>query len=362
MKVLMKPQTILFTGGGTAGHVTPNIAIINKFLSAGWEVFYAGSKTGIENEIIKRMNVPYYSVATGKFRRYFSWRTFLEPFLILWGIFQSFLLCRKLKPNVVFSKGGFVAFPIVVGAWLNRIPIIIHESDLTPGLANKLSFPFANKICLAFPEGQKYISSKNTIVTGNPIRDSLFEGTAEKGRLFCRFNSQDPILLILGGGQGAAVINQTIRSILPKLRGSFQIAHICGKGKLDSNLLNDHRYKQFEYVDGELADLFACSDLVVSRAGANSLYELLRLKKPHILIPLSRRASRGDQIVNARYFAERGLSHVLYEEELNGESLLELIQQVYTKRVELSQRLIDFPLPDSNQLIYKEIMQISHDR
>ncbi|MBA2654017.1 MAG: undecaprenyldiphospho-muramoylpentapeptide beta-N-acetylglucosaminyltransferase [Gammaproteobacteria bacterium] len=350
-------QTILFTGGGSAGHVTPNIALINKFLAAGWNVAYAGSKRGIEKDIIQHLKVSYYSIAAGKLRRYFSWRTFTEPFVILIGIIQAFFLCRKLKPNIIFSKGGFVAFPIVVGAWLNRIPVVIHESDLTPGLANKLSFPFASKICVTFEEGAAHITSRNIVVTGTPIRDSLLEGLPERGRNFCQFGS-DPVLLVLGGGQGAAIINQTIRTILPKLLSTYQIAHICGKGKLDNNYNND-RYRQFEYLNDELADLFACSDLVISRAGANSLYELLKLRKPHILIPLSRRASRGDQIINAAYFAKRGLSNVLYEENLTGDSLLTMIQEVFSNKHELGQRLLDFTLPDSNQLIYKEIIQLT---
>jgi UDP-N-acetylglucosamine--N-acetylmuramyl-(pentapeptide) pyrophosphoryl-undecaprenol N-acetylglucosamine transferase len=352
-------STILFTGGGSSGHVTPNLALINKFLSNGWKVVYAGSKKGIERELIRRVGVDYYGVATGKLRRYFSWRTFVEPFAILLGIMQSFFLCIKLKPDVVFSKGGFVAFPIVVGAWLNRVPIVIHESDLTPGLANKLSFPFASKICVSFKEGQENIGGNKIVITGNPIRDSLLQGDAEKGRAFCSFNGNDPVLLVLGGGQGANIINETIRQILPNVLGTFQVAHICGKGKIDLETKTNERYKQFEYLNEELADLFACSDLVVSRAGANSLYELLFLKKPHILIPLSKRASRGDQITNAQYFAKRGLSNILFEENLTGDSLYGLISQVYANKDEQSARLSDFSLPDSNHLIYKEILDIT---
>jgi UDP-N-acetylglucosamine--N-acetylmuramyl-(pentapeptide) pyrophosphoryl-undecaprenol N-acetylglucosamine transferase len=348
--------TILFTGGGSSGHVTPNIALIEKFISEGWQVVYAGSKRGIESELIKRLGVRYYSVATGKLRRYFSWRTFIDPLTVLWGIVQSFILFQKLSPNVIFSKGGFVAFPIVVGAWLNRIPIVIHESDLTPGLANKLSFPFADKVCVSFKEGKQLIKAKNVVITGSPLRDSLLQGQAHKGRQFCLFNEQDPVLLILGGGQGSAIINETVWTILPKLLEAFQVAHVCGKGKIDHGLQNRNRYRQFEYLNEELADLLACADLVVSRAGANSLYELLLLKKPHILIPLSRRASRGDQIVNARYFAERGLSNVLLEENLTGEGLYTLIAKVYAEKKAQYQRLENFSLPNSNDLIYQEIL------
>jgi UDP-N-acetylglucosamine--N-acetylmuramyl-(pentapeptide) pyrophosphoryl-undecaprenol N-acetylglucosamine transferase len=352
-------KTILFTGGGSSGHVTPNLALINTFLAAGWNVLYVGSKDGIEQEIISRLGVTYYPIATGKLRRYFSWRTFfIEPFAILFGIWQAFWLCRKIKPHLLFSKGGFVAFPMVVGAWFNRIPIIVHESDLTPGLANKMSFPFADKICITFEEGKEHIRSKKIVVTGTPIRESLFQGNPNKGRDFCQFNSQDPILLVLGGGQGSTLINQTLRKILPKLVDTFQIVHLCGKGKMDLALRNQDRYKQFEYINEELPDLFACCDVVVSRAGANSVYELLSLKKPHLLIPLSLRASRGDQIVNANYFAKRGLSHVLFEENLTAESLYSFINQVYEKKDEQSKLLQLFSLPNSNQLIYQEVIQL----
>jgi UDP-N-acetylglucosamine--N-acetylmuramyl-(pentapeptide) pyrophosphoryl-undecaprenol N-acetylglucosamine transferase len=352
-------QTILFTGGGSAGHVTPNLALINEFQKAGWKVLYAGSKHGIERAIIERAQIPYFSVSTGKLRRYFSWQTLFEPFAILMGIFQAISLCRRVKPNVLFSKGGFVAFPIVVGAWLNRIPVIVHESDLTPGLANRMSFPFADKIFVSFGDNPTKLPSKKIRVTGNPIRESLAQGKKEQGLKYCQFSDQKPVLLILGGGLGAAIINQTIRSILPQLLETFQIVHICGKGKMDSTIAVDARYRQFEYLNDELADIFACSDLVISRAGANSLYELLYLKKPHILIPLSKRASRGDQIVNAQYFSQRGLSNVLYEEDLSGKSLLQLINTVYADKVEQEQRLINFVLPESNKIIYQELVQIA---
>lgn len=348
---------ILFTGGGTAGHVTPNLSLIQKFKTMGWDVTYIGSRSGQERNLIERLGIHYYPIFTGKLRRYFSLQTLLAPLLIVLGIIQAFWICFRLKPDVMFSKGGYVAFPAVVGAWLNRVPVVIHESDLTPGLANKLCFPFAKTICVTFPEGKNYIPSKNTVVTGPPIRESLFSGQPEKGRNFCQFNHQDPVLLVLGGGQGSTIINQTIRSLLPRLIITFQVAHICGKGKVDATLISESRYRQFEYINEELADIFACSDLVVSRSGSNALFELLSLRKPHILIPLSLRASRGDQIVNADYFAAKGLSHVLYEEHLTEESLLALIGQVFAQKDELRQRLLQFSLPDSNELIYKEILQ-----
>lgn len=352
-------HSILFTGGGSAGHVTPSIDLIQKFKADNWKVSYAGSANGIEKEIIERLGVPYFSVASGKLRRYFSWRTFFEPFLILLGTLQAFKICHHLKPSVVFSKGGFVAFPVVVGAWLNGIPVVIHESDLTPGLANRLSFPFANKICMTLNESKKPTVSKKIVVTGNPVRESLFHGSSARGQALCGFTNEIPIILVQGGGHGAIMINDTIRNILPALTQHFQIAHVCGKGKVKNELNNNSRYIQFEYVNEELADLFACCDLVISRAGANSLYELLRLKKPHILIPLSKKASRGDQIINAQYFVKKGLSNVIYEENLTEQALLKMINNVYEDKTHQKQKLDQFSLPDSNQLIYEELLKLA---
>lgn len=349
--------TILFTGGGSAGHVTPNLALIKKFQKENWQTIYVGSADGIEKNIISRINIPYYSVASGKLRRAFSWKNFLSPFQVIQGIVQAFLLCRKLKPQVVFSKGGFVAFPVVVGAWLNRIPVIAHESDLSPGLANRLSFPFAKRICVTFPEGVNFFKNKSKVlVTGTPIREELFHGNAEEGRKLCGFNTEKKIILVYGGGLGSDIINRNIRAILSKLLEQFQIVHLCGKNKIDSNIEPITGYKQFDYINEELPDLFACANLVISRAGANSLYELLALQKPHLLIPLSKKASRGDQLQNAAYFAKLGLSEVIYEEDLTNETLAEKIIWLAQNEETIKQKLKNFKLPDSVQMIYEEII------
>lgn len=346
-------RTILFTGGGSAGHVTPNLALIKKFQYQNWHVIYVGSVNGLEADIVKRINVPYYSIACGKLRRYFSWQNFLSPFKVIVGMIQSFKLCQKLKPNIVFSKGGFVAFPVVVGAWLNRIPVIAHESDLTPGLANRLTFPFAKSICVTFPEGKKFFKNLNkVVVTGTPIRSELLTGNAINGRTLCQFTPEKPILFIYGGGLGAQSINRAVRDSLSKLLPLFQIIHICGKAKIDIQLSNIPGYIQFEYVNEELPDLIACTDIVISRAGANSLYELLALQKPHLLIPLSKQASRGDQIANANYFCQQGLSLMLEEEKLTEDNLLQKILLLKDKSAEFKQKLAANKLPDSVQLIY----------
>jgi UDP-N-acetylglucosamine--N-acetylmuramyl-(pentapeptide) pyrophosphoryl-undecaprenol N-acetylglucosamine transferase len=352
--------TILFTGGGSAGHVTPNLALIKKFQTENWQTIYAGSPDGIEKNIISEINIPYYAITSGKLRRHFSWQNFLSPFKVIQGIIQAFLVCKKLKPQVVFSKGGFVAFPVVVGAWLNNIPVIAHESDLSPGLANRLSFPFTQKICVTFPEGANFFKNKNKVlVTGTPIRKELLHGNAEQGRKFCGFTTDKKIILIYGGGLGSAVINQAIRSLLPQLLTQFQIIHLCGKNKIDNTFANMTGYQQFEYINAELPDLFACAALVISRAGANSIYELLTLRKPHLLIPLSTKASRGDQIQNANYFANLGLSEVIYEEELTSEKLFEKTSWLKNHQFEITEKLRDFKLPNSIEILFTTLTQLA---
>lgn len=320
---------IVFTGGGTAGHVTPNVALISELKKEGWDIDYLGTKNSVEQEIISDINVPFHSVNSGKLRRYFSWKNFIDPIKILFGIAQSTWKLFKLKPDIVFSKGGFVAFPVVVGAWLNRIPVVVHESDMSPGLANRLCFPFASKICLTFEPALKFIKSKTLIeVTGTPIRAQLLEGSKIKGLEYCKFNSKKPCLLVVGGSLGSQKINDCVRAALLELLQSYQIIHICGKGNFSDEQQDQTGYFQVEYAKEELADLFAAADIVISRAGANALYEILAFKKPHILIPLSKKASRGDQIQNAKYFKAKGISSVIVEEKLSKKHLLEALQNL----------------------------------
>lgn len=355
-------RKIIFTGGGSSGHVVPNLALIKKFQAESWQVIYVGSKDGIEKEIItKTTNVSYQAITSGKLRRYFSWQNFIDPFKIICGIVQAFFLCRKIQPAVVFSKGGFVSFPLVVGAWLNRIPVVAHESDLTPGLANKLTFPFVNKICVTFPETKNYLKNKEKVfVTGTPIRKELFSGNAIKGLEFCGFASDKKVILIICGGLGSELINAVVRELLPKLLENFQVIHVCGKGKTD-NKYNLSGYKQFEYVYTELPDILACANIIISRAGANSIYEFLALRKPHILIPLSLKASRGDQISNAKYFSKQALSEVIFEENLTAENLWAKIMWINEHENEVIARLATFEKKDSIELIYDIINLLGVD-
>ena len=323
---------IILTGGGTAGHVTPNIALIPALKEKGYEISYIGSYDGIEKKLIEELGIPYYGIASGKLRRYFDWKNFSDPFRVLKGYFQAKKLMKKLKPDVVFSKGGFVTVPVVIAAGKRHIPAIIHESDMTPGLANKLCLSSASKICCNFPETVNSLPKDKAVLTGTPIRQELLHGDKERARAYCGFTSEKPVLLVIGGSLGAASVNENVRKILPELLKEFQVVHLCGKGKTAENLNGTPGYVQYEYIKEELPDLFALSDVVISRAGANAICEISALHKPNLLIPLSANASRGDQILNARSFEKQGFSMVLEEEEITDEKLLDTIHQLYDNR------------------------------
>lgn len=324
----MNKFKIIMTGGGSAGHVTPNLALIPKLKQLGFEVQYIGSENGIEKEIVKSENIKYHSISSGKLRRYFDIKNITDPFKVLKGVFQARKIIKREKPNIVFSKGGFVSVPVVIGAYLNKVPVIAHESDITPGLANKLSTPFCNKICATFPETLNNMDKSKAVLTGTPIREELFKGNKKEGLKLCNFNDNKPVLMIMGGSLGSAIINNVIRQNIVKLTKQYNIIHICGKGNLDNNLNSIQGYRQFEYVREELTHYMAASDFIISRAGANAIFEFLSLKKPTILIPLSAKSSRGDQILNAKSFQKNGYSLVIQEEELNWESLNKNLQEL----------------------------------
>lgn len=323
---------ILMTGGGTAGHVTPNIAMIPELKKEGHVISYIGTANGIEKKLIESENVDYYSISAGKLRRYLSVENLKDISKIGKGFIEAYKYIGDIKPDVVFSKGGFVSCPVVWASWAHKIPVIIHESDLTPGLANKLSIPFAKKICYAFPETKKYIPEKKSLLTGIPVRASINNGSKEKGWSMCNFKEGNPVILVIGGSLGSKFINDAIRNSLGALIGKYNICHICGAGALDNNLNNIKGYSQFEYVTDELRDLFKMADLVISRAGATTLYEILTLEKPNLLIPLSAKSSRGDQILNASFFKKEGYSDVIEEDNFKKEILLSKIDDIYKNK------------------------------
>lgn len=325
-------KRIVLTGGGTAGHVTPNIALLPKLKELNFDVHYIGSYDGIEKKLIEDFKVPYYGISTGKLRRYFDVKNFSDPFRVIKGFAEAKKILKALKPDVVFSKGGFVSVPVVRAAASLNIPCIIHESDMTPGLANKLCIPVATKVCCNFPETLQGLPADKAVLTGSPIREELTKGNKFRAMEVCHFSSGKPVVLVIGGSLGAAGVNKLVRDSLPHLLEDFQVVHICGKEKIDNLLLNQPGYKQFEYVKEDLKDLFAMADVVISRAGANAICELLALRKPALLIPLPARSSRGDQILNAQSFAAQGFSMVADEDDLTPFSLVEKVHELYFTR------------------------------
>ena len=325
-------KKIVMTGGGTGGHVTPNLALIPRLQADGWEVHYIGGANSPEQELISQVpGVTFYTVAVGKLRRYFDPKNFSDPFRVLKGVAQATAIIRKIKPNVVFSKGGFVSVPVVYGAKLNGVPVVTHESDLTPGLANKLCLPFASAQCCTFPEAVKYSKGKG-ICTGTPIRPEVLSGSRDSG--FKRFGLKEnlPVLMVVGGSSGAQAINECVRAALSELTAAFQVLHLCGKGNVDLTLEGTANYHQYEYLNDEMADAYACADALISRAGSNALCEILALRKPALLIPYPSSASRGDQILNAQSFVSRGLSRVLDQADMTPDTLTKAVIDLYHDR------------------------------
>jgi len=325
-------KKIVLTGGGTAGHVTPNIALLPALKEAGYEITYMGSYDGIEKKLIADFDIPYVGISTGKFRRYLDPKNLTDPFRVIKGFAEARKFLKQYNPDVVFSKGGFVGVPVIRAAASLGIPCVIHESDMTPGLANKLCIPVAKKICCNFPETLKLLPEEKAVLTGTPIRTELSQGNKLAGLDMCGFSANKPVIMVIGGSLGAANINKAVRETLPLLLEDFQIVHLCGKGKIDNLYLSTPGYKQFEYIKAELKDLFAMADIVISRAGANAICELLALKKPNILIPLPAASSRGDQLLNAASFESQGFSIVINEDDLTPQLLADKVHELYFNR------------------------------
>lgn len=344
-------KKIILTGGGTAGHVTPNLALIPSLQELDYEIRYIGSYQGIEKKLIETTGIPYEGISSGKLRRYFDLKNFSDPFRVVKGYGEALRILKKYKPDVVFSKGGFVAVPVVLAAKHYHIPTIIHESDMTPGLANKLCIPSARKVCCNFPETLAYLPQDKAVLTGSPIRAELLLGDRLSGLQYAHLAADKPVILVIGGSLGSVAVNGAVRSLLPRLLPDYQVVHICGKGNLDEHLIGTKGYVQYEYVDAPLKHLFAASDLVVSRAGANSICEILALRKPNILIPLSAAASRGDQILNANSFANQGFSMVLEEESVNDDTLYQAICRTYDNRTQFTHNMEQSHLSNAVQTI-----------
>lgn len=352
-------KKIVLTGGGTAGHVTPNIALIPALRQAGYEIAYVGSYDGIEKKLIADFDIPYTGISTGKLRRYLDIKNLTDPFRVIKGFMEAKKYLKEYRPDVVFSKGGFVSVPVVRAAASLKIPCIIHESDMTPGLANKLCFPVAEKICCNFPETMAMLPEGKAVLTGSPIRSELAQGNKIAGLDMCGFTANKPVIMVIGGSLGAANVNAAVREALPRLLEDFQVVHLCGKDKIDNLLLTTPGYKQFEYIKAELKDLFAMADLVISRAGANAICELLALKKPNILIPLPAASSRGDQLLNARSFESQGFSIVINEDDLTTDLLVDKVHELFMSRQSYRDAMSRSGQMDSIQTIVRLIEEVT---
>ena len=350
-------KRIVLTGGGTAGHVTPHLSLIPRLRQEGYDIHYIGTEKGIEHEMIAKIpDVTYHAVKSGKLRRYFSLQNFTDPFRVVAGAFQSMHLMRKLKPDVLFSKGGFVSVPVVIGAWLCRVPAVCHESDLTPGLANRICARFATKVATTFPECAKALGAKG-VHTGTPLRPELFQGSRAAGLAMAGFDGRKPVLLMTGGSLGAQSVNKCLRESLPELLPHMDVLHLCGKGNLDESLAGLKGYCQKEFLSGEMPDALAVADLVLSRAGSNTLSELLALHKPMLLVPYPLSASRGDQIENAKSYERQGLARVLMQEDMTPCTMTDALLSLLADRDQLLQALKNYPVQDGTDAVLRMIDQ-----
>lgn len=329
----MIKKKIVLTGGGTAGHILPNLALAPYLEKEGYDVIYFGSRSSMDQSLLESMSkLPFVGIASGKLRRYFDFHNFIDLFYTLQGCVQSWLLLRKIKPVLVFAKGGFVSVPVVWASWCLKIPVLLHESDISPGLANKLMMPFAKCICLSFPQTLSQLPASKTRLTGLPVRSFLLRGDAIKGRDLCNFNTFKPILMVMGGSQGSQVLDNFIWKNLALLLHSYQLIHLARKQQNNDPIPIAEGYRFFEFVNEDLAHLYACADIIMSRSGANTLFEILHLKKPALLIPLPKSVSRGEQISNAKAFKELSCGEMLEQEDMDIETVLTLCKKLYANK------------------------------
>lgn len=353
-------KTVVLTGGGTAGHVIPNLALLPLLEREGCRVEYVGSEQGIERRLVAEKGIPFHAIKSGKLRRYLDVKNFIDPFRVAAGLFQAWSLLGRIRPAAVFSKGGFVTVPVVLAARARGIPVVLHESDMTPGLANRICIPFATRICAGFRETLEHLPKGKAVHTGTPIRAELFAGDRVRGALFLGLPEEGgkPLLLAIGGSLGSRALNRALREALPALSTRFRIAHVCGKGGLDPAMEGRPGYRQLEYIGKELPDVFAAADLILSRAGANALSEILALQKPNLLVPLPLSASRGDQILNAAAFAAAGYSKVLPEEDIRDGVLERELAAVIAASEAQRQAMRKSPERDGAESVVREIVSV----
>ncbi|NKB99713.1 MAG: UDP-N-acetylglucosamine--N-acetylmuramyl-(pentapeptide) pyrophosphoryl-undecaprenol N-acetylglucosamine transferase [Pseudomonadales bacterium] len=344
---------VLIVGGGSAGHVLPTVPIVTALAEEGHDVVFVGTHSGLEADLVAELPCDFRAISAGKLRRYLSLENVLDIFRTLLGIFQSLLLVLKTKPQVIFSKGGYVSFPLVLAGWICRVPIVAHESDISPGLANRLVTPFANTICTSFADTAFKGAKTHVVHTGTPLRAEIVDGSATTGRQRLGISPDKPLLVVTGGSLGADRLNEIVRSEIQELTQTFYVFHVCGPGKLVAMEVSD--YVQAEFVAEGWGDVLAAADVVLSRAGANALFELVALQKKNLLVPLPKVASRGDQIENAAYAQARGWSLVIAEEDLTPQSLGAAVRQLLEQGEQWTTRLAEFATPNAAHAIVMEI-------
>lgn len=352
-------KKIVLTGGGTAGHVMPNIALLPYLREKGYEIHYIGGKGGIEQDILAGYpDVTYHAIDTGKLRRYHSTDNLKDVFKVAKGNFECRKILKQLKPDVIFSKGGYVALPVVTSSKGMRIPVLTHESDITPGLANRIIARTAEKVLTTFPETAAAIEKGKGLYVGAPIRADLFEGDRERGLAFLGLSGEKPVLAVMGGSKGARFVNETIRGNLAALCAKFDIVHMCGKDNVEDSERTAGfagSYKQFEFIGKELPDVLAATDIVVTRGGSNSIHEFAALAKPMVIIPLSKQSSRGDQILNADSFEKRGLAIKIEEENITPETFLATVDKLFGEREEYAKRMREAGFSNATERIFELI-------
>ncbi|MBN1617608.1 MAG: undecaprenyldiphospho-muramoylpentapeptide beta-N-acetylglucosaminyltransferase [Spirochaetales bacterium] len=330
-------RSIVFTGGGTGGHIFPGLAVIEQLDRREHQIRWIGSSSGIDRSLVESADISFYGIPSGKLRRYASLKNFFDLFKIVAGFFCSLVLLIRFRPDVLFSKGGFVSVPPCFASRLLGIPVITHECDFSPGLATRLNARIASKILVSYPETARFFSETTRAritVTGNPVRSAFYSGDPDAGRAFLSFTDNSlPIIFFQGGSLGAVQINDLVFESLPLLLPTCNIVHQTGQSTVSgappcTDPLVAQRYRPFPFIRGEMADVLAASYIVVSRSGANTIWECAAAGKPMILVPLEKGSSRGDQVENASYFQERGAACVLSGDQATAAQLVTLIHSL----------------------------------
>lgn len=321
---------IILSGGGTGGPVSPLIAIYQeiKKRQPQADFLWVGTKSGPEAKMVSSYGINFQSISSGKLRRYFSWQNFFDPILIFIGFIQSFFIILKYKPNLIMSAGGFVAVPVALAAWILKKPVIIHQQDIRTGLANKIMTPLAKVITVSFAKSLKDFPQQKTSVVGNPVRQEILQGNKKAGLNFLGFDENLPVVLVMGGGTGASFLNQLVEKSISELIKFCQVVHLTGSRAVKE--INDPRYKKFEFLTKEIKDVFAASDLAVTRGGMATLTEFAALAKPTLIIPMP-----GQQEENANEFFKNNAAAVIKQQNLNPENFVTAIKELLDSPNEL---------------------------